>query len=549
MKFAFQILFLLASCYCCAVQSYTIPTRPTSIINVSPSQHFGRTAPLHAQSLNPSVMRSVGKAILNVPPIKQLAANTPSAIKGLLSNMYPGEFAMIGLFGVTSERILRFLHKIQKPKWKMNVNTRWLDESDNNWDDSVLGVVAESCGSLSKLLVGIYLFKLACLGLTKFGFVVSANLPRLVARVSLILWASRFFIKFEQKFLSHLFPDLGLNRRQNYLVNKISAIGVWTVSALAIAEMVSKYFQISLYGTLAFGGVAGLVVGMSLKDVVANYIGGMMLLMNEPFTPGDQITFKSEGTQIDGTVERVGWGQTRLVGKDTTPTYVPNSQFLQSTVTNIDRNTHYRLQKTFPTRYRDFSVINDVTERVKERLLRMPKLDTEMPFRVTFADVTSYSLDVEVEAYFATNSYTEFLQLQQMAYVQIIEGIQDCGARLALPTTRMKVGGDEDEMVGSPSDATGSRTSAMSQLPPTTSTSAAAAAGIPSSTSMYNAGAGTGAAGAGNQQVNTPPQKRRYGIASGYAATKGNPFQKVVAGVKGVPGALRQSASAFWEKY
>jgi small-conductance mechanosensitive channel len=40
---------------------------------------------------------------------------------------------------------------------------------------------------------------------------------------------------------------------------------------------------------------------------------------------------------MEGRVERVGWYQTRLRGRDTRPTYVPNNVFVQHLVTNMDR--------------------------------------------------------------------------------------------------------------------------------------------------------------------------------------------------------------------
>jgi hypothetical protein len=50
-------------------------------------------------------------------------------------------------------------------------------------------------------------------------------------------------------------------------------------------------------------------------------------------------------------VERVGWYQTRLRGKDTRPTYVPNSVFVETMVTNMDRITHRRFEANFGIRY------------------------------------------------------------------------------------------------------------------------------------------------------------------------------------------------------
>ncbi|RYY68405.1 mechanosensitive ion channel [archaeon] len=54
--------------------------------------------------------------------------------------------------------------------------------------------------------------------------------------------------------------------------------------------------------------------------------------------------------EFNGRVERVGWGQTRIRGKDTRPTYIPNSHFVQTAVTNQERITHRKFETTVKIR-------------------------------------------------------------------------------------------------------------------------------------------------------------------------------------------------------
>jgi MscS family membrane protein len=115
--------------------------------------------------------------------------------------------------------------------------------------------------------------------------------------------------------------------------------------------MVSTFLKVPLSSTLAFGGVGGLAIGLSARDIVANFLGGMLLLFNEPFTPGDMVTFRTGSVEFIGRVERVGWGQTRIRGRDTRPTYIPNSHFVQTAVTNMERITHRKFEATIPLRF------------------------------------------------------------------------------------------------------------------------------------------------------------------------------------------------------
>ncbi len=56
--------------------------------------------------------------------------------------------------------------------------------------------------------------------------------------------------------------------------------------------------QVPLQSTLAFGGVGGLALGLSARDIAANFLGGMLLLFNEPFTPGDMVKFSTRDCKV-----------------------------------------------------------------------------------------------------------------------------------------------------------------------------------------------------------------------------------------------------------
>jgi small conductance mechanosensitive channel len=75
----------------------------------------------------------------------------------------------------------------------------------------------------------------------------------------------------------------------------------------------------------------GLTISLALKDVLANYVSGVMLLLQGPFKVGDTIIVEGiEGTVIDVTARsttlRIGDG--RFV-------HIPNMTMFGATVTNV----------------------------------------------------------------------------------------------------------------------------------------------------------------------------------------------------------------------
>lgn len=86
-----------------------------------------------------------------------------------------------------------------------------------------------------------------------------------------------------------------------YFLNRSTSVVIWIVGVLIVCEMFSTFFRVPLSSTLAFGGVGGLAIGLSARDIAANFLGGMLLLFNEPFTPGDMVTFRT------GTVRQLSY--------------------------------------------------------------------------------------------------------------------------------------------------------------------------------------------------------------------------------------------------
>ena len=265
----------------------------------------------------------------------------PLVLRSLFSSIYPGDLFLFALFQLSHKRTLRLAHKLQIIVWKVLSMGQVL-----SFNKSILGFLEERATLLSKVMGCSYIVKLTCMVLSKLGFHMRPDLPILLSKVMYALYISNFIDLFKTKFLHMFLPNLSENRRQSYVVNRSTSVVIWIVGILVACEMVSTFLRVPLSSTLAFGGVGGLAIGLSARDIAANFLGGMLLLFNEPFTPGDMVTFRTGNTELIGRVERVGWGQTRIRGRDTRPTYIPNSHFVQTAVTNMERITHRKFVLT-----------------------------------------------------------------------------------------------------------------------------------------------------------------------------------------------------------
>ena len=498
MKTAILILLFLviSACHGLTLRRHTLPVgigkcfhynKCTRLQVVSSAPHTGQALGVHSlktkiqETLFVQFSAFVKATILSSPIVKMSLKYwilLPDIFRQILRAMHPADFLIFVVFNLMYKKSLRFGHRIQT--WAFRVLNFG---SPFEYDKSILGFVEKRSRRFVQLLGFNYLAKLSCKFLVEIGFRIRPDLYTIISRLSHLFYLTNFLDLFKSKFVHLFFPSMTEDRRKNYVFNRSVSVALWVLNFLVACEIVSTYLKIPLSSTLAFGGVGGVALGLSAKDVAANYLGGMLLLFNEPFTPGDMVTFKMGSNEIIGRVERVGWGQTRIRGRDTRPTYIPNSQFVQTAVTNMDRITHRKFEAKIPIRFQDQHLMPDVLAHIRETLRTIPKLDTlSMPYRIHFIGFGQFSLDIEITCYFATKSVDEFLSLQQVANIEILKAINSCGAQLALPTTMF--------MSGTFGSAAAGLSSYPIQSSPTSSDSAVAAMipqDSPQSTSMPSA--------------------------------------------------------------
>ena len=96
-------------------------------------------------------------------------------------------------------------------------------------------------------------------------------------------------------------------------------------------------------------GAAGLAIGLALKDSLANFSAGVMLVFFRPFRVGDYI--EAGGTA--GTVDAIAIFNTTLKTPDNRVIIVPNSLIYAGTITNFSALATRRIDLVFGIAYDD----------------------------------------------------------------------------------------------------------------------------------------------------------------------------------------------------
>ncbi|MBW1939266.1 MAG: mechanosensitive ion channel, partial [Deltaproteobacteria bacterium] len=128
--------------------------------------------------------------------------------------------------------------------------------------------------------------------------------------------------------------------------------------ALIVVVIIAAIGQLGINTTsfLTIVGVAGLAIGLALKDSLSNFAAGVMLILFRPFRVGN---FVGAGG-VTGTVQKITMFNTILHSPDNQRVIVPNSVVTSNVITNVTANTTRRVDLVIGISYDD-----DVTKAKK----------------------------------------------------------------------------------------------------------------------------------------------------------------------------------------
>jgi MscS family membrane protein len=114
------------------------------------------------------------------------------------------------------------------------------------------------------------------------------------------------------------------------LTRLLGRLFTWVLLLLLVWN-VSEYLGLSFTAVFASAGIAGIALALAARETLANFFGGISILMDRPFKTGDFILLES-GER--GMVVNVGMRSTRLLTRDDIQIAIPNSIITNTKVVN-----------------------------------------------------------------------------------------------------------------------------------------------------------------------------------------------------------------------
>jgi len=194
------------------------------------------------------------------------------------------------------------------------------------------------------------------------------------------------------------------------LLQKLATISQFIIYVGAGLTVMMLSFRIDERVLAVIGGTIAVSVGFAIKDLVASFIAGIMIMLDRPFQVGDRVSFGGEY----GDITSIGLRSVRMQTLDDNTVTIPNNKFLSE----ITSNGNYGALDMQVTMIFDLGIDQDVVKAreivteaaVSSRIVHLPKpivVHVEQIIHQNYVAIRlklkAYVLDTKYEKSFQTD--------------------------------------------------------------------------------------------------------------------------------------------------
>jgi small-conductance mechanosensitive channel len=158
------------------------------------------------------------------------------------------------------------------------------------------------------------------------------NLIVLIVQVVVIIIASLIIVKIFNRLVVRV-AEARIKVKKGRLVHvqRFFQLIVYSVAII----MILWTFDIDITGLVAGLGIGALVIGFALKDIIENWVSGVLIISGKSYRIGDVIRVGN----LTGVVTDISLRTTKLKTYDRNEIIIPNSMLLQQNIINLTGGT------------------------------------------------------------------------------------------------------------------------------------------------------------------------------------------------------------------
>jgi small conductance mechanosensitive channel len=249
--------------------------------------------------------------------------------------------------------------------------------------------------------------------------------PRALA--ALLIFGLFWFVAVIARWLARvLLVRLIRDRTGQNLVQQVSYYIIWAIGVIVAIDA----FGVDPQTLVAGLGLTGIALGFALRDIISNFVSGILILTLRPFSIGDQIIIGDS----EGSVERIELRATQIHTYDGRRVLVPNAEVFTSRVTNNTASPMRRADVEVCISYS--TDINQAITLIQEATQATPGVLSDPPVVVLIMELTAEVITLEVR-FWADSRRSDFLLTASAVRKASVARLRAAGVSLPDPAVRV----------------------------------------------------------------------------------------------------------------
>lgn len=287
-------------------------------------------------------------------------------------------------------------------------------KTKNYFDNSVI-IALENPLKLLISFIGVYsIFKIINIDSLNLEVLSTYKIIKVGVIVSFIYFAYNLTLV-----NSLLYSKLHKNDKGNTIVFPFVSIIIRLVILLIGVIIIANEF--GLTGFIAGLGVSGVAFALAAQDTFSNLFGGMVIVLDRPFSIGDWI----QAGEVEGVVEEITFRSTKVRTFSMALATVPNSKLANNNIINWTQRKLRRIHFKFTIDCKtSVESIKNSVNKIEHMLKTHDKIDKNLII-VSFNELSTYGFGIFV--YFYTNQfeYLDYEKLKQEINIKILEILRE----------------------------------------------------------------------------------------------------------------------------
>lgn len=221
------------------------------------------------------------------------------------------------------------------------------------------------------------------------------KVPEVIAAL-VILLIGRYVIRFAINIIQRRFEKRNFDKSVSGFINSLIRFVLYALLVLTVASTVGIQTTSFIAALSAFG----LAVGLSLQGSLANFAGGVLILIFRPFEVGDYI---DSANGSSGTVDKIDLLYTSIVDDNGIRVFSPNGTLANSVIRNFTKVSSRRFQFIIGISYDDN--IKDAKTAILQALNNESNIDKKPIPEIFVGDLADSAVNLTIRGWVKREVY------------------------------------------------------------------------------------------------------------------------------------------------